>query len=270
MTALKVLLTCCLLTFSYFVTFYYTAMIKTDMVTVKTPRVIASYQDILDDPSIRPYIRHTFDEYKSFKQAPLGSVKRKIWNRIVKMGVNRLVYNDESNSDGDEDIRFLRSKNPVMYTKAVIMAYTRLVYVVKYMLGLHLKIVEEWKNRRGLYVSDPTDSDRLSASVINSMSDEVISIKYQKRMRRFFEGHFWYKITDNTGVLWAQHYGDMMGLGKDISDADQYVNEKVLLPEPELVKQTITYFTPLFILYLVFCCVQFILFVIERWVSDRD
>ena len=94
LTALKVLLTCCLLTFSYFVTFFYTSMIKTDMVTVKTPRVIASYQDILVDPSILPYIRHMLDEYISFKEAGAGSLKKKIWERIVKMGVKKLVFAD--------------------------------------------------------------------------------------------------------------------------------------------------------------------------------
>ena len=257
MTALKVLLTCCLLTFSYFVTFFYSSMIKTDMVTVKAPRVIASYQDILDDPSIVPYIRHASDEYTTFKRAPRGSLKRKIWERIVKMGVSRLVYDDSN--DSDRAIRY----NLFMQTKAVIMAYSRLVGIVKYAYALQLKRME---NRKGLYVSDLTESKRLCASVINRMTDNVISHKYEVRMKRYFEGHFYYKFLDDAGLQSGQFYGEFFGLGTDISDADQYINERVVLRDPVLVEPTITYFMPLFILYLVVSFIQLIIFVIERWV----
>ena len=268
MTALKVLLTCCLLTFSYFVIFFYSSMIKTDMITVKTPRVIASYQDIVDDPSIRPYIRHTFDEYKSFKNASSGSPKKKIWERIVKMGVNRLVYNDESN---DPDIPGLDPQNPFMHTKSVIISYATMVEIVKYFYALHFKnFIEGLEKRKGLYVSDPNESEKLSAIVINRMTSEIISQKYQLRMKRFFEGHFYYKFLHNAGQQSAQLYGVFMRLGKDISDADEYVNQRVLLSEPELVKPDMTYFMPLFVFYFVFCFIQFIVFLIERWVSDRN
>ena len=270
MTALKVLLTCCLLTFSYYVTFFYSAMIKTDMVTVKAPKVIASYQDIVDDPSIVPYIRHTFDEYVSFKQAPSGSLKRQIWDRIVKMGVNKLVYNDDtdaSNSDDDIDTPFFNSRNPFMRTKAVIMAYGSMVDIVKYSSALHFKSLG---NRRGLCVSDPTESAKLSASVVNRLTKEDISKNYERRMRRFFEGHFYHKFLENTGLQYAMLFADMTGLGKDISDAEEYANQRVVLPDPVLVKPNINYFIPLFILYLVLCVIQLILFLIERWVSNRD
>ena len=217
------------------------------MVTVKAPRAIASYQDVVDDPSIRPYIRHTFDEYKSFKDAPSESPKKKIWERIVKMGINRLVYNDESN---DPDIPGLDPQNPFMHTKSVIMSYATMVQIVKYFYALHFKNFENGlEKRKGLFVSDPTESEKLSAIVMNRLTSEVISHKYQVRLRRFFEGHFYYKFLDNAGQQSGQLYGVFMRLGKDISDADQYVNQRVLLSEPELLKPNITYFMPLFFLY---------------------
>ena len=273
MTALKALLTCCLLTFSYFVTFFYSSMIKTDMVTVKAPRVIASYQDILDDPSIRPYIRHTFDEYISFKHAEEGSIKKKIWERVLKMGVNRLVYNDDSldsNEDGVPDTDFWNPENPFMHSKAVLMFYASPVDIVKYSSALYFKSL---KNRKGLYVSDPMESAKVSASVINRMTAEVVSLKYEGRMRRFFEGRFFTKFLQNSGLLMVEvldFFVDVTGLGKDISDADEYMNEKVVLPEPVLVKPNISYYKFLFISYLVSCVIQIIVFLIERWVCDKD
>ena len=276
MTVLKVLLTCCLLTFSYFVTFFYSSMIKTDMVTVKAPRIIGSYQDILDDPQIEPYIRHVLDEYTSFKDAPSGSPKKKIWERIVKMGVNRLVYNNatgDKNKDGDANTAFLQPHTTFMHTKAVVMAYAGVINFGKYLMALQLKTLETLKiqePRRMLLVSDPTEIAKLSVSVMNRMTIKDLSMKYEGRMRRFFEGHFYQKYIDNTGLVYAKLYADIMGLGKDISDAHEYINQRVLLPEPVLVKANITYFMSLFISCLVLCFIQFIVFIIERWVSDRD
>ena len=223
------------------------------MVTVKAPRVISSYQDIVDDPSIQPYIRYVLDEYTSFKKAPLGSLKRNIWERIVKMGVDKLVYND------DVAIPFLESQHPFMHTKAVIMLYTSEADVGKYFYALHFKSLEI---RKTLYLSDSTETEKLSASLVNRLTDEIISHKYEERMRRFFEGHFYYKFLDNAGLENAQAYAHIVGIGSDISDADQYVSQRVVLREPEVVKPNITYFMPLFISYFVLCFIQFIVFII--------
>ena len=275
-TALKGLLTCCLLTFSYFVTFFYSSMIKTDMVTVKPPRVIATYQDVLDDPEIKPYIQHLFDEYTSFKEAPKGSLKGKIWEKIVKMGVRKLVYNNEQTDvaddpdDPDKGKEFSDPDHSFMKSKAVIMAYACRCQVLKYFSALVFKKMKNREDRRGLFASDPTDSATLCTSVINRMTLGVASRKYEVRMRRFFEGHLWPKILDNAGLKFAQIYAKLLGLGNDISDVDEYVSQRVVLPEPEFVKPNITYFMPLFILYLVSCLIQLIIFLIERWVSHKE
>ena len=259
MTALKVLLTCCLLTFSYFVTFFYSSMIKTDMVTVKAPKVIVSYQDILDGPEIKPYIYNAFDEYTSFKHAEQGSLKRKIWERILKMGVNELVNHGRN-------LELLDPKSAFMNSKAVMLGYASLLDAGKHWLPLIFKK----ENIRGLYVSDPTESEKLSASVINRMTTEAVSHKYQAKMRRLFEGHFYYKYMKTLGLEQAQFYANFFEMGKDTSDFEQYFSPRVVLPSPELVKPNITYFMSLFISYLILCIIQFIVFLIERWVSDRD
>ena len=265
MTALKVLLTCCLLTFSYFVTFFYSSMIKTDMVTVKAPRVIASYQDILDDPSIQPYIRHNFDEFFPFKNAPSGSIKRKIWERILKMGVDKHVFG----SDWDrEDIVFYDDRHPLMNSKAVIMAYASTTHFVEYLFGVVLKNHKE--NRKMLFASDPAESTKLSASVLNRMTSPGFSHLYLIRMRRFLEADMWRRMVDNTGLSWAEYYMDLLDKGKDFSYVHEYVDRKVILPEAILVKANMDYFMFLFILYFVLCVTQTIIFLIEIWASKKE
>ena len=263
MTALKVLLTCCLLMFSYYVTFFYSSMIKTDMVTVKAPRVIASYQDILDDPEIQPYIRHTFDEFFPFKNAPPESLKRKIWERIVKLGVDKYVFG----SDWDkEDTLFFDPHHPFMNSKAIIMAYASTTRFVEYLFGVVLK---RYDNRKMLFASDSTETKRLSASVLNRITSPGFSHLYLIRMRRFLEADMWQRMVDHTGLLWAEYYLELLHEGKDFSDVHEYVDRKVLLPDPILVKANMDYFLFLFITYLVLCVIQIMVFLMERWLSEN-
>ena len=153
-----------------------------------------------------------------------------------------------------------------MRSKAVIMIYASQIEEAKYFSALYFKK----QKTRGLYVSDPTESEKVSASVINRMAIDAVSHKYQAKMRRFFEGHFYQKFIKNLGIENAEFYAGKLKMGKDISDADEYVNQKVVLPSPVLVKPNMAYFIPLFILYLVLCFIQFIVFVSDRWVSERN
>ena len=266
MTASKIILTCCLLLFSFFVTFFYSSMIKTDKVTVKVPRVITSYQDILDDPEIVPYIGDIFDEHISFKKAPEGSLRKKVWGRIMNMEVNKLLHQNGCIRDDGADCPYFHDRNPFMRTKAVIISYASMNTAAKYSAAVYLKSV---KIRRGLYVSDPTENEKLSASLINRITSEALSQKYEIRMRRFFEGHFYEKFLHSFGLYKARLLALLTQLGTNISDTDEYVGNKVVLPEPILMKLNAAYFMPLFILYFVFCFIQFIIFLIGRWVSGR-
>ena len=265
-TASKVLLTCFLLTFSFFVTFFYCAMIKTDKVTVKAPQVIGSYQDILDDPEIVPYMGDTFDEYVSFKKAPEGSLRKKIWERFVKMKANTFLHSSVCIRDDGADCPYFNVRNPFMRTKGALLSYARMVASLRYSSSFYFKAL---KIRRCLYVSDPTDNEKVSASLINRMTLEAVSQKYEGRMRRLFEGYFFVKFLDKFGLHAARLVADFTQLGMEMADADEYVGPKVVLPEPILAKLNIAYFMPLFLLYLVLCFIQFILFLIERWVSGR-
>ena len=164
-------------------------------------------------------------------------------------------------------IVFFDRRHPFMNSKAVIMAYSGGSNAVKYFVAIILKDLEK---RKVLLASDPSESAKLSAGVINRKTDDTIFHKYHVRMRRWFEGHFTYKMLDNSALRWVEYYANLLGLEMDTRNAAEYVSEKVILPEPVLVKPDITYFKHLFISYLVVCFIQFILFLIERWVSNRD
>ena len=96
-------------------------MIKTDMVTVKNPKVIGSYQDLLDDRKIQPFIYHLADEYISFKTAPNGSVKKRIWERVLSQGIDKHIIETKKL---DVVMSFLDPYGPLLNTKAAIFTFT--------------------------------------------------------------------------------------------------------------------------------------------------
>ena len=268
MNVTKAILICILLTYSYFVTFYYSSMIKTDMVTVKDPKTIASYQDLLDDPDIQPFIAHLGDEYVSFKTAPEGSVKRKIWERVLSQGMDKHVVDTKKL---DVIMSLANPDGPFLNSKAAMFAFTFALEGGKYMGGLLAKGISKNKqnlrNVRFLYVYDDSETFVTTTYVINTLTSEEVAKKYFVHRRRLSETGIDTIFADKNGASFAETYADqLLGFGNDISDVDEYFSQRVVLPEAVIVKPDVTYFMPLFVLYLVLCFLSFVLLLIERWV----
>lgn len=70
--------------------FYLTSMIKTEMVVVKPPVTVESYQDILDLRR-RPSWSSTLTDKDEFENGLPGSMERKVWNLAVEMGLNESI-----------------------------------------------------------------------------------------------------------------------------------------------------------------------------------
>ena len=267
----KAILICNLLTYSYFVTFYYSSMIKTDMVTVKTPKIIGSYQGLLDDPEIEPLINHLHDEYVSFKTAPKGSVKRKIWERILSQGIDKHVIESKK---GDAIMSFADLNGPFLNGKAAIFAFPFQVNAWKYILGLMAKSLSEReqdpRNIRFLYVYDKSEMFVTTTYVMNALTAQEVAKKYSVRRTRLVESGIVDILSEKYAVILVQSFADQFpGFGQDISDADEYYSSRVVLPEAVIVKPDMTYFLPLLVLYFVLCFLAFVLFLIERWLAKE-
>ena len=267
----KAILICNLLTYSYFVTFFYSSMIKTDMVTVKDPKVIGSYQDLLDDPEIQPFIAHLTDEYLSFKLAPEGSVKRRIWERVLSQGIDKHVV--ETNKL-HVIMSLVNPDKPFLNGKAAFFAFSYALEGGKYMAGLLAKGLskrkEDPRNIRFLYVYDDFEPFVTTTYIMNALAPEEVAKKYFVRRTRLFEAHIPEKIVDKTGEIFAETNSDQfLGFGKDVSDVDEYFSQRIVLPEAMIFKPDYTYFMPLFVLYLLLCFLAFLLLLIERWVAKE-
>ena len=266
MNLTKAILICNLLTYSYFVTFFYSSMIKTDMVTVKTPKVIGTYQDLLNDPEIQLFITHFTDEYASFKLAPRGSVKRKIWERFLSQGIDKHMVEAKNL---DVVMSFADPDGPLLNSKAVMFAFGYGLSGGKY-VGLLAKELSKRKenprNIRFLYVYDNSETFVTTTYIINALTPREVTKKYLVRRTRLVEAGIMDKVTDENSIGFANQF---LEFGKDVSDIDEYFGPRVVLPEAVIVKPDITYFMPLFVLYLVLCFLSFLFLLIERWVAKE-
>ena len=256
----KAVITCCLLGFSFYVTYFYSSMIKTDMVTVKTPNVIASYQDIIDDPDVKPYIMHILDEYQSFKFAPPGSAKRKIWERIVKNGLDKYILESKNPENG------MAADQDLASTKGVIIAFSNAIAAIKYLAMMRVKKT----NLRILIAFDPSENAVMSAFVMNKLASKEILLPYEVRGRRMLQADLYTKMTDSVGKVVGITFGEQMSFGKDISNLESFVSERVLLPESVVVKPDILYFKKLFISLVGLYFLAFIVLLIEKYTFKKQ
>ena len=263
----KAILICTLLTYSYFVTFFYSSMIKTDIVTVKTPKIIGSYQDLLDDPEIEPFITHVNDEYASFKTAPKGSLKRRIWDRLLSLGMDKHIVDIKN---FDVAFSFADPDGPLLNGKAAVFAFGYGLDGGKYIGGPLAKRLskrnEDPRNIRFLYVYDDSETFVTASYIMNVLTSEEVAKKYFVRRTRLIETGIMDKVTDENSIGFANQF---LEFGKDVSDVDEYFSQRVVLPEAKIFKPDYIYFMPLIVLYLLLCFVSFLLLLIERWVTKE-
>ena len=170
MNLTKAILICTLLTYSYFVTFFYSSMIKTDMVTVKTPKIIGSYQDLVDDPVAQPFIGQTHDEYVSFKNATEGSVKRTIWERVLSQGIDKHVADSKKL---DVIMSLANPDRPLLNTKAVMFGFSYELESGKYIGGLFAK-GQVWQR---LMLMSFLDLETISQTLMHTLVNELCCLK---------------------------------------------------------------------------------------------
>lgn len=83
--------------FSFLVSLYWSAMIKTEKVVMVRPLTIDSYQDILSS-KIRPVWAKAFTEHWDFRDADKDSLMGKIWSRAKEIGMGKCYYEFTSDS----------------------------------------------------------------------------------------------------------------------------------------------------------------------------
>ena len=218
--------------------------IKIDIVTVKTPNAITSYQDILDDPQVQPFIVCVHDEYVSFKTASEESVKGRIWDRLWEKGLDTHIMEPRHTNT---ILAFADPTSPLMTTKEL---FSTPANVGKYLCGFWVKET----NRRSLYVTDSSEMPVLSAFVMNSLTSKVVTDKYKilrsTILSKICCGNIWQSI-----LVFSCFSLISMSLR---------MNQRILLLDAQIIKPDTGYFMPLFVSHLVLRLVSFLLLPIRK------
>ena len=94
-----------LVVYAFLISFYFTSMIKTEMVVHKRPDTMSSYQDILDRPHVRPYWFRALRDHIDFEQADPLSPEGRVWQRASQHRTEREQVRRESGNDHEDTAR---------------------------------------------------------------------------------------------------------------------------------------------------------------------
>ena len=222
-TSINMLVTL-LVFFSFWITFYFSASIKTEAITVIPAKVIKSYQNILDNEKVNPMFLRFFDEYFSFKFADESSVKRKVWKRVNEKGTENCIF-------GFDDIsRFIKLMDSVKSQKGALVMFDDLIYAFRYFI---LSLLRESK-LRSYFVYDPIEQAHVRTLLFNHEISKKSEKVFNRRMSLVRESGFKKNLFENLATTSLDIYVEFMSSDKpsrDISPIGEYFSTRVLLSD---------------------------------------
>jgi len=226
----------CLIIFSSSITYFYTSMIKTDAVTVKTPKVIQSYRDILNSDKIEVMIPALTDTPRAFNFSGPKTERKKIWNEKVKTIITSSLY-----SVPDLQKKLLSSKAVLIELRG----YLRMIRHVSYS-----NIQTTDKLMRVMLTSDESEKPMLRSLIMNSMIDKSHRKLIDRRGALLLESGIGERNNNEISILFMQIYNEFADIKQSggYGDIDNYVSERILLPDPGILHPDIFYFAHLFVI----------------------
>jgi hypothetical protein len=212
----------CMSLFSFFIGMYLTSLIKTDMVTVKRPVTVESYQEILDSgrmPSWLDILQDTHD----FEYAAKGSLEAKIWQRAVKNGIENSVIKSSIESIISSAIEVAKFK------KVVIIQRLLGEWILPYNGCAFSRTKGFMPYMNALYRHDPSAPETLQGNVQNHLFPAAVSRHVNNRKQLTFEAGLMpkaTKISDLASVL------QLDGIEKHYRSIMSCCSNEVLIDQP--------------------------------------
>jgi len=221
------ILWCCFTAFGFYVSFYYSSMIKTEAVTVKTPKVAMTYQDIIDMNLDIMFDLH-LNSYLAFKSAPSNSLKGKIWEKKKVSG-----------SLSFEDI--LEVKQKIVSSKTVYIADENILSYFKY--GLYSMVKQEEETKL-IIISDPLEQSYLRAADFNAKLNDIHQRKINRRASQLLQANLWeisiLKIS--RLLMFIYNFVTTQHVDTNYEDFNNHVSQNIILPQPVVLKPDLHYF----------------------------
>jgi hypothetical protein len=111
--------------FMIWITFYFTSMVRTELVTIKKPVTIDNYQDILDKKGLIPVFLSSATDYHTFRDAPKESSPGLLWLRVQHQ---RGGYRSSFRSGSME---FIKTLQKLLDNEEVLISSLERSYVIR-------------------------------------------------------------------------------------------------------------------------------------------
>ena len=167
---------------AFYVVYFMTSMIKTDMVVVDPPVTVTSFADILSSHR-RPVWLRVMTDHESFAQAKEGSVMASVWTRAEELGISE---------------SFVESSISAVVRHATACAEQREVFITHQLLAEEVLLwnmcaasramnLAAWVNI--LFRSDPVARETQRVFAHNAFLDKQVARYVTQRTQQLFEGH---------------------------------------------------------------------------------
>ena len=229
--------------FLIWLTFYFTSMVRTELVTVKSPEQINSYQDVLDKKGLLPEFIATATDHHVFMNAPKESNEGKIWTLVERQPGGY----EASLKKGTQ---FIEELHKIFFLKKVLLASRERSYIVlplscKIRIAYFEKEEPELSHMRIWTKGDPLSTAVLRGFAFNvAFEDKSVRKGLQSAFERGLEKAMFLKVSLNI-------LRDPMvfGLWEDPSTIDkkhECLGENAPKPLPTIYQPSISNYKKLF------------------------
>ena len=240
---------------SFFTGYYLMSMIKTDMLVVKPPITITTYDEVIESGR-RPLWCTLLTEKSEFEHAATGSKEKRIWDIAVAKGLSESFVQSTMDSVFFHAFDFARLKEVVFFNRQMGSKF------VPHAGCAYSRTKSILTSVNVLYRHDPSAAETLKGNIDNHLVSSQVSKKRNKRIQWTFEAGL-LDITFNRFTD-ISFYVSLAEAERSFRSIDDCSSNVVTIPYPELGPVHFYHFLSLSILILIAFLFSFIIRLTEN------
>ena len=172
--------------FSFLMVFYFSSMIKTEMVVQKRPETISSYEDVLAKPQTKPlWFKQMGNDHWDFMQANRDTPAGRIWERAQRFGIDSCFL--KSGPDVQQSV------GPVHRKEAVWLVPSYIVGVIVSNMCLFHHETNMYADINTWVRSDDAAREKLNVLIVSAAMPAESFQKFNRIVGAEFQNHLRYK-----------------------------------------------------------------------------
>ena len=222
-----------ILIFVFEILFFFSSMIKTEMVVQEKPDTISTYEEMLEHPNTNPVWLKAHTTHWEFKNADKDSAAGKIWQKALKMGLDKCFQDVEfgillslMQGIAKKEIVWLIPSYAVKPVVTNICAFSRANAI--------MTDVNMW------FKTDPAAGEKLLVLLRSSKTSKETSSKLDTVTRRMIEHDVVEEIWRRSGFAVTKDTGK--------SEVKSCVGNRVIHPEHAFEPVNLSHFSGLWII----------------------